>query len=367
MRMRQFCGRVAATIIAISFSLTASAQDPSQLRAGHPDLQQWLLPDQPPTPKNNAITAARVELGKQLFFDPRLSGDGSIACATCHNPALGWSDGRQTGIGFGGTVLHRASPTVINTAYNRLQMWDGRERSLESQAIGPMRAAAEMNTNFDVTVPWLAQNPGYAKAFGQAYPGEPVGTDTIGRAIASFERTVISNDSPFDQWVRGDEDAMSASAVRGFGVFLDADKGNCVVCHAAPNFTDDGFHNLGLRSYLNDNPDLGRFEHVPVAVLKGAFKTPTLRDIATTAPYFHDGSAATLDDVIDHYEQGGEATKDLSPNMKPLQLSTSDKQDLVAFMEALTTPAKPFTAPTLPPDTGPPRRVPGGGTTAQTR
>ncbi|MFK7888092.1 MAG: cytochrome-c peroxidase [Gammaproteobacteria bacterium] len=329
---------------------TTSAEHQQSMRAGAPALQKWLLPESPPAPKDNAVTAERVELGKMLFFDPRLSGDDTISCASCHNPNFGWSDAMPTGRGFNGQVLHRASPTVINTAYNAIQMWDGRARTLEQQATGPMLAASEMNMDLGDLVAWLKANPGYTKAFDAAYPGEAISVATLSKAIASFERTVISRDSPFDRWVSGDAAAITAQQIRGFNIFVDSEKGNCAVCHSAPNFTDDGFHNVGLASYLDENPDMGRFEHLPLGVMKGAFKTPTLRDITRTAPYFHDGSAATLADVVEHYARGGDIEEDLSPNMKPLNLSKHEKADLVAFLEALTSPAREMRLPDLPQD-----------------
>ncbi len=319
-----------------------------RLVAGDRSLQQWLLPEAPPYPAGNEPTQQRITLGKMLFFDPRLSSDGNMSCGTCHNPMFGWSDGMSTGVGHKGQKLGRATPTVINTAYNYIQMWDGRKATLEDQATGPMEASVEMNTDFDRLFGMLRNNDEYRAAFAAAYPGEAINDDTIAKAIASFERTVVSNNSPFDRWVRGDASAMTKQQVRGFRVFLDEDKGNCAVCHSAPNFTDDGFHNLGLASWGDENPDMGRFVHKPVNVLKGAFKTPTLRDIALTAPYFHDGSAADLMEVVAHYEKGGVTKNNLSPSLKSLKLSTQDKQDLVAFMHALTSEHEPFALPTLP-------------------
>lgn len=336
-------------VAAISAFVMLTGFGEETLQPGHPDLQEWLLPEAPPSPKDNATTPERVELGKMLFFDPRLSGDGTISCASCHSPLFGWSDGLPTGVGFKGKVLERASPTVINTGYNRIQMWDGRARTLEDQAIGPMRAEVEMNTDLSLVIGWLESNPGYRQAFAKAYPGEPISEDTVAKAIAAFERTIVSNNSPFDRWVRGESDAMTAAQVRGFRVFMNPEKGNCEVCHSAPNFTDDGFHNLGLASQADEDADMGRFEHIPIAVLKGAFKTPTLRNVAETAPYFHDGSARTLEEVIAHYERGGDVHDNLSPNMKPLTLTQQDKDDLVAFLQALTSPAEKFVMPQLPP------------------
>ena len=191
---------------------------------------------------------------------------------------------------------------------------------------------------------------GIADAVHRAYPGEAIDKTTTSKAIASYERTLISADSPFDHWLRGDKKAMNASQIRGFRLFTDPAKGNCAACHSAPNFTDNGFHNIGLAAYGQPNPDVGRFAIKPIASLKGAFKTPTLRDIALTAPYFHDGSATTLTEVVEHYNKGGVTKTDLSTNIKPLNLSADEVKDLVLFLQALTTPPKTVTLPQLPPN-----------------
>ncbi len=352
-RLWLMSGRLAAAaallvltpLYAFSFGTTVGKYT---LSPGHASLQEWMLPAVPPYPANNEPTPARVALGKMLFFEPRVSSDNNMSCATCHNPLFGWSDGMPTGKGHKSQVLGRATPTVINTAYNFIQMWDGRKATLEDQATGPMEASVEMNTDFDQLIGLLRNNDAYRAAFEQAYPGEEISADTVARAIASFERTVISNDSPFDRWVRGEANAMTRQQVRGFEVFLDENKGNCVVCHSPPNFTDDGFHNVGLDSWDSKTPDMGRFAHKPIKVLKGAFKTPTLRDVALTAPYFHDGSAVGLMEVVEHYEKGGAVKSNLSPNIKALRLTQRDKVDLVAFMHALTSDHEPFVLPVLP-------------------
>lgn len=314
------------------------------------DYAQWMLPEQPAYPANNAPSAARVALGKMLFFDPRLSRDGNISCASCHNPSLGWSDGLATGRGFQGKLLGRASPTIVNSAYNTIHMWDGRKKTLEDQAIGPMEAAVEMNTDLEHFFGWLNASAGYKAAFAKAYPGEPIGANSLQRAIASFERTIVSRTSPFDRWVAGEKKAMTQQELRGMVLFNDKEKTNCIACHTAPNFTDNGFHNLGLASFGGDKPDLGRYAQKPVALMKGAFKTPSLRDVERTAPYFHDGSAKTLMEVVEHYDKGGTVRSNLSPNMKPLLLTQDNKEDLVAFLKALSSPATPMTYPVLPHD-----------------
>lgn len=316
--------------------------------AGHESLQKWLLPEFPPYPKHNVPTKNRVELGKKLFFDPRVSGDGNMSCATCHSPMLGWSDGLPTGVGHKNQILGRATPTIVNTAYNYLQMWDGRKRDLEDQATGPMEAVVEMNTDIDGLLKFLKDDPTYSADFQKAYPNEGVTIGAVSKAIASFERTVVSRNSPFDQWVRGDENALTKKELKGFKLFVDPNKGNCEVCHSAPNFTDDGFHNIGLAQFGTGSQDLGRHKLRPLKILKGAFKTPTLRDVNQTAPYFHDGSAANLNEVMSHYVKGGEVKTNLSPSMKPLKLSKSERKAIIAFVNALTSPQEPFVLPVLP-------------------
>ena len=207
--------------------------------------ESYLRPAAVPAPADNQVTSERVELGKDLFFDPRLSGSGWISCATCHNPTLGWSDGLPTAIGHGMRVLSRASPTLLNAAYQRKQMWDGRFRSLEEQALGPIGAPGEMNGNPDELVAKLKTMPGYVSLFDRAYPGEGITKDTLAKAIASFERTVVSGEAPFDRWIKGDEKAISASAKHGFALF--EGKANCNACHQGFDFMDDGFHNIGLK------------------------------------------------------------------------------------------------------------------------
>ena len=335
------------SLIFILSPSTALALNNYVYKAGHTSLQHWLLGDVP-YPENNKPTKARVELGKQLFFDPRLSLDGNLSCATCHSPLFGWSDGLPTAKGFKSMVLDRASPVVTNTAYNSIQMWDGRKRTLEDQAMGPMESNAEMNMDIPLLMSWLNSNPGYIKGFAKAYPGEKIDAVTLSKALASFERTVVSKNSPFDKWVKGKKKALTAQQVRGFEIFINPEKGNCEVCHSAPNFTDNGFHNIGLPAFGKENPDPGRYAQKPIRLMKGAFKTPTLRDITLSAPYFHDGSAKTLEEVIDHYITGGIIKTNLSPNMKALTLTEQEKADLVAFLEALTTPTEPFVLPILP-------------------
>lgn len=337
----------AVLLTALCFTVTAATAGEYALTPTKED-QKWLLPEVPPAPADNKPTPERVALGKALFFDTRLSSDGNLSCAGCHNPMFGWSDGLPTGKGHKSKLLGRASPTVINAAYNSIQMWDGRKASLEDQAMGPMESMDEMAMDLSVLFKWLEAEPAYKEMFAKAYPGEAIDRKSTSKAIASFERTVISNNSPFDRWLRGDKKAMTKQQIIGFRLFSDTNKGNCIACHQAPNFTDNGFHNIGLASYDRENPDMGRYAIKPIASMKGAFKTPTIRDIAMTAPYFHDGSAKTLREVVEHYARGGISKKNLSSDIKPLALTNEEKDAIVAFMQALTTPPKPVTLPNLP-------------------
>ena len=333
---------IAAAALLCAPSVRAADKVPAPTAAD----REWRLPAVI-MPRDNASTPARVALGQALFFDPRLSGNGASSCASCHNPSLGWSDAQKTAIGFGGVVLARATPTILNTAYNTQFMWDGRKKSLEDQALGPMKAPDEMNTDFPSVIARLGALPAYRAMFDKAYHGEPIGEETLAKAIAAYERTVVSRDAPFDRWLAGDTRAITPQQYRGWKVFTDPARGNCSTCHSGPNFTDNGFHNIGIRGAAA-NPDLGRFNIRKVASMKGAFKTPTLRDIELTGPYFRDGSAATLRDVVEHYARGGEDRSNLSPDMKKLDLSEQDKSDLVAFMKALTGRRVAVVAPQLP-------------------
>jgi cytochrome c peroxidase len=297
-----------------------------------------------PAPSDNQPNVARIELGRALFFDPRLSAKGVMSCATCHNPSLGWTDGRPTAVGHDMKILGRATPTIVNAAFNPLQMWDGRKVSLEAQALGPFESQDEQNLALADLEVRVRAIPGYVAMFERAYPGEAVTRDTIAKAIASFERTVVSDGAAFDRWRAGDQNAMSASARRGFELFNG--KANCALCHQGFNFTDNGFHNIGLKEA--GEADLGRFAHRPIKALKGAFKTPTLRDISLTSPYMHNGAYTTLDEVVDHYARGGDVKDNLSPNMKPLDLSDAEKRDLVEFMRSLTSAPQVVTVPNLP-------------------
>jgi cytochrome c peroxidase len=328
-----FCLMLGLLIQCVCVAQGASAADP------------WLRPPVVPHPADNEPTQVRVDLGKALFFDPRLSGSGFLSCASCHNPAMGWTDGLATGFGHGFQRLGRATPTVLNAAFQPLLMWDGRKNSLEDQALGPVESPGEMNMPLDELIKRLSSIAGYLPLFEKAYPGQGVSKETVAKALASFERTIVSTTAPFDRWRKGDAKAINESAKRGFALFTG--KANCALCHQGFDFSDHGFHNIGVKS-LTGTDDEGRFAHRKIKVLKGAFKTPTLRDIELTAPYMHNGMYKTLDEVVEHYDRGGDVKDNLSPNMKPLGLSVQEKHDLVAFMSTLTGDPRQIVLPSLP-------------------
>lgn len=322
----------AATIAATAIASTKPAES-------------YARPASPPVPADNAMSAERVELGRMLFFDPRLSGSGWISCATCHNPALGWSDGLPTAIGHGMKTLKRHTPTILNSAYNKRQMWDGRFASLEEQALGPIGNPDEMNMDMAEMVKRLRSIKGYAPLFERAYPGEGIGEKTVAKAIASFERTIVSGEAPFDRWQSGDKHALSDAAKRGFELFRG--KADCVACHQGPNFTDDGFHNIGVKQQAGlDDP--GRFAKVAVKAMKGAHKTPSLRDVAFTAPYMHNGAYSTLREVVEMYSRGGDASDNLDPNIRKLGLTPAEVDDLVEFLKSLSGYPVQVVVPQLP-------------------
>jgi cytochrome c peroxidase len=300
-------------------------------------------PSSVPYPKDNVPSLARESLGKKLFFDPRLSGSNWISCASCHNPGLAWGDGLPRALGDGMKPLERRTPTILNLAWAELIQWDGRADSLEAQALMPLSSTAEMNMPHDKLVAKVGSIPGYAKLFEAAYPGEGISPQTIGKALAVYERTIVSGTAPFDRFIQGDSKAISPAAVRGFALFNG--KALCSRCHSGWRLTDDSFHDIGVMSQ-----DLGRGALLPdIDVLQHAFKTPTLRNIDQRAPYMHNGSEATLEAVIEFYNLGGKAKRSQqAEDVRPLGLTTQEKADLVAFLKTLTSVDAPVELPVLP-------------------
>ncbi len=238
--------------------------------------------------------------------------------------------------------LNRRTPTILNTAWADLLFWDGRAGSLEEQALGPISAPDEMNQSLDKMIGTVGGIEGYKALFARAYPGEPINEKTVARAIATFERTVVSGSAPFDKWIAGNERAISSAAKRGFDLYNG--KAACAKCHDGWNFTDNGFHDIGI-----EGTDRGRGVRLPLAAMQFAFKTPTLRNSDQRAPFMHDGSERTLEDVVDFYDRGGDARRaSLAPEMVPLHLSASEKKDLIDFLRTLKSVDKPTEVPILP-------------------
>jgi cytochrome c peroxidase len=302
---------------------------------------EYRRPDTIPFPKDNPYTPAKAALGKMLFFDTRLSRDRNLSCASCHNPSFGWEVPFSTAIGAGGKPLPRHAPTALNQAWSKNLFWDGRAPTLEAQAKGPLEAPGEMDLAMGVAVSRLKDVQGYTTAFQKAFPGEGLSEATILKAIATYERTLVTGDTPFDRWIRGDDKALGADAKRGFVVFTS--KANCAACHTGWNFTDDKFHDIGLPT-----EDVGRMGVTKDAADRHAFKTPSLREIAARAPYMHHGQMPNLEAVVTHYMTGGQRRPSLSPLMKPLALSAQEIQDLTAFMRSLSSPQTTLAMPNLP-------------------
>lgn len=297
-------------------------------------------------PQENPLTEAKVKLGKQLFFDKRLSEDKTISCASCHDPAKGWSNGEAVATGVGGAKGGRSAPTIINSAYTGMHFWDGRAKTLEDQALGPIENPIEMKMKMTDAVDRLRNISGYKQQFQEVF-GTDVTSEGMARAIAAYERTVLSGDAPYDRFKAGQKDALSEAAERGRKLFFG--KAACSSCHSGPNFTDNAFHNIGI-GMDKEKPDIGREEISGLEGDRGSFKTPTLREIARTAPYMHDGSLKTLEEVVEHYVKGGIKNPWLSEDIFPLRLDEQDKKDLVTFLkEGLSSESYPeHEAPELP-------------------
>jgi cytochrome c peroxidase len=325
----------------------------------------------PPSPEGNPVTPEKAELGKKLFFDRRLSGDGTMNCATCHDPESGYSDGLAISLSYPTTRNWRNSPGLINSAYRKTLFWDGRSASLEEQALFPMMSPFEMNRNLDYVEEVLKTVPEYVEAVQKIFGGE-ITRQRVAMAIAAFERTLVSRDTPMDRHLRGEKDAMTPKQRAGYGLFVG--KAGCTACHGGENLTDERFHNLGVpedpkakedprvlatarfvgkvsgfAEYRNLSEDPGRYLVTKAPADWKAFVTPPLREVARTAPYMHNGSLASLDEVIDFFDRGGGADPKKSPLLKPLGLSKEEKEALKEFLAGgLSGPATPFTPPKVP-------------------
>jgi cytochrome c peroxidase len=331
-------------------------------------------------PEDNPLTRAKIELGRQLYFDRRLSNDATVSCADCHHPSFGYGANTQFGVGVKGQTGNRNSPTSFNRILSKAQFWDGRAGSLEEQAVGPIANPIEMGNTHEAVVKFVTANEGYRVQFEKVFGGSP-NIDHVGKAIAAFERTLVTGTSPYDYYEplrkyeeafaeeledldsfksddpenfakysalkkQSDAHPMSESAKRGRVLFFSA-KSNCSACHVGANFTDELYHNLGVGMDAKE-PDLGRYTQTKLDKDRGAFKTPTLRNIELNAPYMHDGSQKTLEEVVEWYAKGGHPNPGLSDKIIKLDLSAQDKTDLVEFMKALTGPLPRVEAGRLP-------------------
>jgi cytochrome c peroxidase len=325
-----------AAFVAGAFVLTVSANASSSSSAA-------VLQDVP-RPAGGPSAAAIIDLGRELFFDTRLSATNTIACATCHQPERGFSDGKRFSVGVRGTPMKRHTPHLYNLAWGRTFFWDGRTSSLEEQALQPIRDPEEMGLPGDLAAQKLRTIPSYGQLFARAFGKAGVTMKNIATALAAFERTLVARNAPVDRYNGGDLTALDDAAVRGKRLFFG--RARCATCHSGPNFTDGLFHNTGV---IGD--DLGRaaFDRVgefqmrpyPFFQMRRAFKTPGLRNVALTAPYQHDGSEASLTEVVRFYNLGGRDPRSYGKalDIRPLNLNDDELDDLVAFLRALTSPA----------------------------
>ena len=294
-----------------------------------------------PIPADNPPTAETISLGRRLYYDPILSVDNTVSCATCHSPQAGFADPKPVSTGVNGKQGGRNSPTVLNSAYFDVQFWDGRAPSLEKQAEGPVQNPVEMANTLQNVADKLSADPIYREQFAKAWGPGPITYEMVEKSIASFERTVVAANSPFDRWKYGhDEKAVSDSVKRGFVVFTSAKKGNCASCHTVGEkyalFTDNQFHNIGVGVDMGKFTDDGRFAVTHNEADRGKFKTPSLRNIAASAPYFHDGSTKNLKEVIDYYIGAGNSNPNLDQKIHVLDfLSGQERADLEAFLNSL--------------------------------
>ena len=326
-----FCWLVAACLLG---ACRAAPQTELHLEAPPRGLSPIL-----PVPDDNPLTRQRIELGRMLFSDKALSRDGTLACISCHDPSRAFTDGRERAVGIDGRVGRRNAPSLLNVGYARSLFWDGRVESLEAQALRPMENPAELGNTHETIVRRLERGRRYRRLFARAFGSPDVTIERVAQAIASFERTLLSGNSAFDRHRLGDAAALGIDARRGLALF--EGRARCAFCHEGRLLTDRRFHNTGVswRTAAEESRravDPGRYAVTGRAGDRGAFRTPSLRDVALTAPYMHDGSFGTLTEVVDFYDRGGYENPYLDDSIRPLSLSAREKADLVAFLEALT-------------------------------
>ena len=330
----RFVGRIFPVAVVLAGCALAPAQslrESAQMIDSLSELPVGLgaLPE-PEAPENNLQSPDKIELGRRLFFDKRLSMDNTISCGGCHDPRKGFSDGRARAIGFHGTPLPRHTPSLWNAAYNLSQFWDGRAARLEDQANAPLSSPTEMNSpSGKALADRLDADVYYHRMFRQVF-GEAPNISCVSCALAAYERTLIARNSRFDRYARGDKNALNLQEKDGLVLFIG--KGRCARCHNGPNFSDGKFQNIGEGS----EDDQGRFSITHEEADRGAFKTPGLRNVRLHPPYMHDGNLPTLEAVIDYYDRGGGTRAGKSPFIMKIGLTASEKRDLIAFLRALT-------------------------------
>lgn len=286
-----------------------------------------------PVPDDNLPTPEKIALGRRLFFDVRLSATGAMSCASCHDPAKTFGNGQRVGVGVFGRTGTRNVPTIINRGYGVAFFWDGRAATLEDQVLGPIENPAELGSRVSDAVRLLRNDASSLGAFQSVFDSEP-SKETLARALASYVRSIVAGDAPIDRYLAGDREAILPEAREGLRIFRG--KGNCMACHVGPTFTDERFHNTGVAWVGGTLRDDGRAGVSGRPEDGGAFKTPTLRHVAQTGPYMHDGSIDTLDEVVDFYDRGGIPNHYLDPELRPLGLSPFEKRNLVAFLTSLS-------------------------------
>lgn len=286
-----------------------------------------------PVPDDNPFTEDRIALGRRLFFDPILSADRSMSCATCHDPARVFSDGRAISVGVYGRTGTRSVPAIVNRGYGASFFWDGGASSLEAQVLQPITNPVELGSSRDEAIARLARDDGYRREFARVFGREPDAAD-VARALASYVRSILSGGSRYDEYAFGRRDALTAEEREGLRLFRG--KGNCTACHIGPTFTDERFHNTGVAWKEGAVADEGRAAVTRMAKDRGAFKTPTLREVARTAPYMHDGSLQTLTEVIDFYDRGATPNPALDREIRPLGLSRAERRAIEAFLRSLS-------------------------------
>jgi cytochrome c peroxidase len=286
-----------------------------------------------PIPVENPLTPGKIRLGRELFFDKRLSRDETVACATCHDPDRAFTDDKPLAVGVFGRKGNRRVPTLVNRAYGKGFFWDGRIPTLEEQVVQPILNDKEMDMTLEEVVARLKSDDRYRTRFRETFGEGEINGEKVAWALASYVRTILSGSSPYDRYVLGDPDALSEEARRGLAIFRG--KGNCTDCHLGPNLSDERFHNTGIAWRDGRLRDMGRYKITGIEKDNGAFKTPTLREVARKAPYMHDGSLATLEEVVEFYSRGGNRNPNLDPEILPLEFTPAEKRSVVSFLQSL--------------------------------